>query len=355
VTTSEFAPGARVRDGRYRVERPLGSGGMASVWLAHDEELGRPVAIKVISDTLALDEAYLARFRREARIAAGLTHPNLVKIYDFAEDTDRPFLVMELVDGGTLADADRPRLDLDALDLARSLLSALDHVHRSGVVHRDVKPANVLFGRDGRVRLTDFGIAHPEDATSLTQTGQIIGTVRYMAPEVAAGRPATPASDLYSLGVVLEGVAHDDPRIGPLIAAVTAEDPANRPASAKAALELLDAPRRPPPPPPAPAGGTAPTRVLHRPEPRLGRVRAWSSGFGRGARAGVGVGAAVALVLLIGLVTMEPGGGLAADARELKAERAEAIVRSPAIARENAPLGEQLDALEDAVGRSRRP
>ena len=354
MASSDFASGALVRDGRYRIERRLGSGGMASVWLAHDEELDRAVAIKVISDTLALDESYLARFRREARIAAGLTHPNLVKIYDFAEDAERPFLVMELVDGGTLAD--RPALDLDALDLARSLLSALDHVHRSGVVHRDVKPANVLFGRDGRPRLTDFGIAHPEDATSLTQTGQIIGTLRYMAPEVAAGQPATPVSDLYALGVVLDGVARDDPRLRPLIAAVTAEDPAQRPANATAALALLDAP--PPPPPGVRTGrgsGTAPTRVLQRREPPLERVQAWMSGLGRGERVGIGVGAAVALTLLFGLLTMDSGGGLAADARELRAERAEAVARSPAIARDDAPLGEQLDALEEAVGRSRQP
>jgi serine/threonine-protein kinase len=237
----EIAPDA-VLGGRYRLRRRLGYGGMAVVWLGFDERLQRPIAVKVLSDTLAGDGVYLQRFRREARVAAGLQHPNLVPIYDFGAGS-RPYLVMEYVEGGDLGarlgtdDAPEPE------PLAEQLLGALRHIHRAGVIHRDIKPNNVLVDRYGDARLTDFGIAQPVDAASLTRTGQVIGTETYLAPEVLAGEPATVRSDLYALGVVLslaaerEGAGAD---LWSLIEILREDDPAARPHDASAALEALD-------------------------------------------------------------------------------------------------------------------
>ncbi len=199
---TDFSEGGTLAGGRYTLGRRLGTGGMAAVWLARDERLGRPVAIKALSDTLAGDEGYVRRFSREARVVAGLSHPNLVRVFDFGEDP-RPYLVMEYVAGGTLAEHLRDGRRLDCDGLVRRLLEALQHVHEARIVHRDVKPANVLMGTDGRARLTDFGIAQPEDATQLTQAGGVMGTMRYLAPEVLGGSPATPASDLYALGMLV--------------------------------------------------------------------------------------------------------------------------------------------------------
>ena len=237
------APGGELLGGRYRLEQVIGSGGMAVVWRATDRRLGRAVAIKLIADTLAADPAYLERFTREARTAAGLSHSNLVGVYDYAASAERPFLVMELVEGGTLADRiARGTVDDDeACAVARDLLSALECVHEAGILHRDIKPANVLLGSDGRARLTDFGIAHPEDATRLTQTGHLIGTIRYLAPELVEGAAPTVRSDLYALGVLIrdlvgEQLAGDLRR---LVDRLTDPDPARRPASASQALAAL--------------------------------------------------------------------------------------------------------------------
>jgi serine/threonine protein kinase len=198
---------------RYRLERVLGTGGMATVWLARDERLRRPVAAKILSDTLAADPAYLRRFHREARVAAGLSHPNLVKVYDFGGEGERPYLVMEYVERGSLADriSEGSARGLDASRLARELLEALDHIHGAGIVHRDVKPGNVLIAPDGTAKLTDFGIAQPEGATRLTSTGLVVGTRSYIAPEVGRGEPATVRSDLYSCGTVLREASGDPP------------------------------------------------------------------------------------------------------------------------------------------------
>jgi eukaryotic-like serine/threonine-protein kinase len=236
--TAEIGPGA-VFGGRYRFERLLGTGGMASVWLARDSRLGRLVAVKVLSEVLALDGEYVRRFRREARIAAGLSHPNLVRVFDFGSEGERPYLAMEYIESGTLAEQE-PQ-SVEARTLALQLLGALDHIHSAGVVHRDVKPANVLIDSGGRARLTDFGIAQPEDATQLTLTGQVIGTLRYMAPEVRDGSPATERSDLYSCGAVLEErlPPSPPPELAELVESLTQSDPARRPASAATALSPL--------------------------------------------------------------------------------------------------------------------
>ena len=235
-------PGQELK-GRYRIDRLLGRGGMASVWLATDEVLERPVAVKVLSDAIASDPEYLARFRREARVAASLSHPNLAGIYDFAESSERPYLVMEHVAGGTLAERFSSGESIDCERLARELLGALDHIHAAGIVHRDVKPQNVLFAEDGSTRLIDFGIALPQDATALTRTGSLLGTARYIAPEVMRGGVATERSDLFSCGVVLRDcVGEGRESLTRLVGRLTCEDPGGRPDSARAALALTGRP-----------------------------------------------------------------------------------------------------------------
>lgn len=237
------AAGVRLRSGRYELVRRLGAGGAATVWLAEDTVLERQVAIKILAESLVTDTAWLARFRREARLAAGLQHPNLVSIYDFDADTERPYLVMAYLPGGSLDE----RLDSgehpDPEALARDVLAALATIHAAGIVHRDVKPGNVLLTADGRACLTDFGIARPEDATSITQVGQIPGTAHYMAPELWRGEPATERSDLFATGMLLAKLAGpgSPARLTGLVERLQAADPAQRPASADEALDLLGA------------------------------------------------------------------------------------------------------------------
>jgi serine/threonine protein kinase len=238
-----IAVGATLREGRYRLQQLLGAGGMATVWLAEDESLARPVAVKVMADTLAADRDWVRRFEREARAAASLSHPNVVPVFDYGTEQGRPFLVMQYVAGGTLQSRQGNGTgDLDVERLARDLLDAIAHIHAAGLVHRDIKPANILLDEDGRPRITEFGIAQPRDATSLTRTGTVLGTAAYLAPEVLAGAPATPRSDLFSCGTLLAQAAsaHQPARITELIGALTAHDPARRPPSARAALAMLD-------------------------------------------------------------------------------------------------------------------
>ncbi|MFI5181073.1 MAG: protein kinase [Thermoanaerobaculia bacterium] len=191
--------------GRYRLEDLLGRGGMAEVFRAEDTRLGRPVAVKVILADHAADPSFVERFLREARLVASLEHPNILPVYDFGEEGGRPYLVMPFLDGGTLRD----RIQGGPVPLAKAsswitqLAGALDAAHEAGILHRDVKPANVLLGRGERVFLADFGIAKMlETVTGLTSTGMVMGTPIYMAPEQAQGKPATPATDRYALAVV---------------------------------------------------------------------------------------------------------------------------------------------------------
>ena len=308
--TSVGAPS--VGGGRYRLERPLGHGGMATVYLAHDVELERPVAVKLLAASLAGDEAFRRRFLREARLAARLSHPNVVGVYDAGEAEDgRPYIVMEYVDGSTL-EGRGPLPPPETVELAIQACHGLSHAHAAGLVHRDVKPHNLLLRNDGTLKVADFGIARAAEATALTQVGTVLGTAAYLAPEQAAGEEVTAATDVYALGAVVyelltgrppyepESLADlaDRPAITPVgelapevspqvedaVMRALARNPAYRqPSADELARELGDRP-------------TAPTRVAP-PAPRR-RSRKWLAAAAVTA-AGIGVAVVVAAVLAV--------------------------------------------------------
>ncbi len=273
---------AQVLGGRYRLEERIASGGMGTVWAAHDETLDRRVAVKVLNEGLSHDERFVERFRREALAAAGLAHPNIAGVFDYGEEEGRPYIVMELLHGETLAERLRQDGAMDPALVARigtDVAGALADAHQHGLVHRDVKPANIMVTDRGDVKVMDFGIAaSAAGGTGLTGTGMVMGTARYLSPEQASGGQATPASDLYSLGAVLYELltgqpaferptpvatamahVHDPlqpvralrpdapPSLAGLIEACLAKDPAARPPSAaEVAAELrADAPLQP--------------------------------------------------------------------------------------------------------------
>src|SRR4051795_6980382 len=291
---------------RYRVIERVGSGGMAAVLLAEDERLGRQVAIKRLHAESPEDTA--RRFRREAKLGASLNHPNLISVYDIVTDDEGVLIVMEYVDGETLRDAiDRGPLPPErALEVLRGVAAGLDHAHAEGIVHRDVKPANVLIGRrDGQAKLADLGIATAVEGTRITKSGTVMGTASYMAPEQLEGHRAGPEADIYSLAVVawetLSGrraydgrtpieIAHrkaSEPPpslagVGPkappaAVAALQrgmAADPGSRPRSAGAFVEELGhalAPTPAPAPAPSPTPSPAPQRVFAQSSPRRAR------------------------------------------------------------------------------------
>ena len=292
---------AQIVGGRYRVERALGHGGMATVHLARDERLGRNVAVKRLSVAMSGDEIFRERFMREARTAAGLSHPNIVAVFDVGEEDGIPFIVMEFVEGRTLAEllAENGPLDPDrAVDLVLQACAGLEHAHEAGLVHRDIKPQNLLVRADDTLKIVDFGIARPVDGTQLTLAGTILGTAAYLAPEQALGERVTPAADLYSLGAVTYELLSGQPpytfeslaeltvkqREGPpppvdgvsqelqdVVRACLAPDPADRPASAaRLAHELAQASPEPPTEP-IPAGDvTVATQVIEPPKRTAG-------------------------------------------------------------------------------------
>ena len=191
--------------GRYVLERKLGSGGMADVWLAEDQELGRRVAVKILHERYANDEQFVERFRREATHAAGLSHPNIVSIFDRGTAKGSYFIVMEYVEGRTLKELIVTRGPCPvpvAISYTRQVLAAIRYAHRNGIVHRDIKPHNVIVDSDGVVKVADFGIARA-GASQITEAGSIIGTAQYLSPEQARGAPVDESSDLYSTGIVL--------------------------------------------------------------------------------------------------------------------------------------------------------
>jgi serine/threonine-protein kinase len=196
----------RTLGGRYQLLQLIARGGMASVWEAHDRVLARRVAVKVLHHHLAADTAFLTRFRREAIAAAGLCHATIVATFDTGTDDGADYIVMELVDGTTLRSLLDERATLGetaAVDIAVQVADALAYAHARGIVHRDIKPANILIRSDGRVKVTDFGIAKAAGSGDLTRTGTVMGTAKYLAPEQVDGRPIDGRVDVYALGVVL--------------------------------------------------------------------------------------------------------------------------------------------------------
>lgn len=283
---------------RYEVREPIGNGGMALVYRARDTKLGRDVAVKLLADNLASDDEFHRRFLREARIAGGLSHPHIIPVYDVGEIDGRPFIVMEDAAGGSLYDRlrrDGPLPLGEAAELGRQCAEALAYAHEQGVIHRDVKPHNLLLSRSGCLKVADFGIARPIDDTRLTQAGSVLGTARYLAPEQARGEPGSPASDVYSLGVCLWEMIAGGPPSGArlpavppglehLLKACLSSDPRARPSAAEVATTLA-----------APLADGEPTRLLrrpppHRPRPRMSR----HTGVALVALAVLGIGAAVA-------------------------------------------------------------
>jgi serine/threonine protein kinase len=257
---------------RYRLVRQIAVGGMGEVWVAHDESLERDVAIKVLREEFAGDPGFLSRFRTEARNSASLSHQNIAQLYDYGEQDGSAFLVQELVVGEPMSDLleREPVLQVQRLlPILAQTARALHAAHTAGVVHRDVKPGNILLGRGGRVKITDFGVSLATNQVPMTATGMVMGTAQYLSPEQAIGKPATVASDLYSLGIVayesLVGhrpftgptavdiaVAHVntpvpalpssvEPRLGAIVMRLLSKDPADRPRSAADLAHLLDA------------------------------------------------------------------------------------------------------------------
>jgi serine/threonine-protein kinase len=267
-----YEPGLLVAD-RYRLEEIIATGGMGQVWRATDETLERQVAVKVLRPDTASEEGFLERFRAEAKHSAALQHPNIATVHDFGEGAHSAYLVMELIDGSPMSEVIKERAPLPAEEVTEILYQAalaLNAAHEAGVVHRDVKPANIVVDEHGYARLTDFGISRAIAGAQLTQTGEVLGTPHYLAPEQAQGQPAGPASDLYALAVVgyelitgtrpfagdsmiTTALAHVSQAAPPLpddvpeplrttVMAGLAKDPAHRPASGEAMAEALHLP-----------------------------------------------------------------------------------------------------------------
>ena len=197
--------GSKIND-RYQIIKTLGEGGMANVYLAHDEILDRNVAVKVLRGDLANDEKFVRRFQREALSASSLSHPNIVEMYDVGEDDGGYYIVMEYVDGKTLKQVLKQRGKLSVTEVVDIMLQVTDgmaHAHDAYIIHRDIKPQNIMILPNGVIKITDFGVATALNSTQLTQTNSVMGTVHYLPPEQANGKGSTIRSDIYSMGIMM--------------------------------------------------------------------------------------------------------------------------------------------------------
>jgi serine/threonine-protein kinase len=330
-------------DNRYEIIRPLGSGGVADVYLAHDEVLGRDVALKMLNRERSGDEEFVERFRREARSAAALSHPNIVSIYDRGESGDGScYISMEYLPGGTLKD----RISRDgrlspsvAAEVAVQISEALGAAHERGVIHRDIKPQNVLVTRSGDVKVVDFGIARAESDTSMTRTNLVMGTAAYMSPEQATGSETEPRGDLYSLGVVMyemltgelpfkgedpiavamkhvnvplrppKEIAPDIPeKMNALVTKLLAKDPNDRPANAGTLIDELRRATREEARP-KPEAARSPARTAAGP-PVATRRTAPYRGNSRGGRGGPNLSSIVPWLLVVLFVVGVIVGGM---------------------------------------------
>lgn len=348
---------------RYELGELVGSGGMGEVYAARDLKLDRAVALKFLRPDMAAQPDIRSRFEAEARAAGRLSHPNVVGVFDTDEDEGRPFIVMELLSGRTLADesAAGPATEERVREIARQMLSALGASHAEGVLHRDLKPGNVLLAQDGTVKVGDFGVAKMAEGMHLTQAGILLGTPAYLAPERVAGEPASQATDLYSVGVILyellagrkpfdadtplgmmRAIQEDpvpplaelrpdvDPGLSRIIEKAMSKDPATRYASAEQMLADLDGPApaevadatavagvqsmastRVLEAPAAPEAARTEPTLVSRPAPRRSGLRAWER-LDRRSRVGVGI-AAVLIVLSLVLFRLNTSEVPAAD------------------------------------------
>lgn len=362
--------------GRYTLLTVLGTGGMATVWRARDEMLGREVAVKVLSQQHATDPGFLARFEREARHAAAVSHPRLVTVFDCGVERDTPFIVMELVAGRTL----RQVLDEggvlppgQAVAVAAAVCEGLEAAHAAGVVHRDITPANIVISAS-EVKILDFGIARFDGTHAGTATGTVLGTAAYLSPEQASGQSASPRSDLYSLGCVLfemltgrppftadsaVGLAyrqvHDDPgppsawrqglppRLDHITARLLAKDPAARPPDAAAARAGLLAVYN--------SAGNGGTAVLDVPPtaPPTARGRGWRA---RPVETALAAALAASLIALtVVLMTSQSGGGTAKAGSSPPSAHPTIAAPSPTVSRTApAPSGTALSSAAAAAG-----
>ncbi|MDQ1455275.1 MAG: eukaryotic-like serine/threonine-protein kinase [Actinomycetota bacterium] len=384
----ERAGAATLLAGRYELGSLLGHGGMGTVRDATDRRLGRPVAVKILRADLAEQAAARRRFETEAHAAARLTHPNVVMVFDSGEDGGIPFLVMERLPGRTLADelAAGP-LSLERVgEVARGILAALAAAHAAGIIHRDIKPGNVLLTDDGNVKVSDFGIAKTVDDVDQTQTAELVATPGYLAPERLAGEPASTRSDLYSVGVLLyealssrrpfegdtplavmhaiergqaEPLSRQRRALPPEVVAVVERamslDPGRRFASAIEMAAALEPPTELDATVPIETGWdseTVPvdlpprdgaTRTMHLPSPEAGPSRgmAWLRSHV------IAVGVALAVVLVVGIFASQQGGGH--PATSVPSTTAGTTPAKPATTRLPAPLDDAIRRLEQTV------